>query len=681
MIASNKLHLDFETRSILDLKKDKCGSYNYSRHGSTSILCASYAIDDEPVTLIPFDDFNIALLGNISNKLQKLYNYASDPNVLFIAHNAFFEKCIWNNILVKYSDAPKIPYTRWRCTLAKCAYYSLPKSLDNAAKALKVGHKFVDGKTAMLRMSKPRKPTKNNPSIWDDSQEGFDLLYKYNIADVELEREIDNTLLDIPAIEQKIWFFDQQMNQRGIPIDTQSVGLVQTKFEQLVDAGNAEFERITGCRVKQTAAFKNWLNEHGIEADSVDAANIQRILDQISEAVTSGDPAEEYEYLWRALELRQELGATTSITKLKSMLTYACPDDQRVRDSFQYSSGITHRWGGKAIQPQNLPRPDKKMEEFEAILDTSSIDDITEIKQIKKGLRAFIKASKGKKFLIGDFAQIEARVLNWLAGEEKVVRKFENDEDVYLDLAKNIYGNPSLTKDKNPDERQLGKVGELGCGYQMGGKTFKSQAKTQWNLTISLELAETTVATYRETHKKVVQFWYDQERAAIKAMETGGLIMTQQKIGWYKTKIGPRNLPYLVCVLPNKNKLYYFRPWISQEEFFGREKATLNYYKVDPQTGQMKPEKTYGGKLVENIVQAVARDIMAAAMLRVIKHNKQHSKRYDVIMTVHDELVPECPDDDRHSEKEFKNVMETREAWFADAPIKAEVKTAYRYTK
>lgn len=678
MSTSNKLHIDFETRSVLDLRKDKCGAYNYSRHGSTSILCAAYAINDEPVTLIPFDDFNISLLGNISNKLHKLYEYASDPSVLFLAHNAFFEKCIWNNILVKYSDAPKIPYTRWRCTLAKCAYYSLPKSLDNAAKALKIGHKFVEGKNSMLKMSKPRKPTKNNPSIWDDSEDGFKLLYKYNIADVELEREIDNMLPDLPDYEQKIWFFDQQMNQRGIPIDTGSVALVQEKFDQLVDAGSVEFERITGCRVKQTLAFKEWLNSwHGVKTESVDAANIQRLLDEYE---YQGDPAID-EVFPRALELRQELGATTSITKLKTMLTYACPEDQRVRDSFQYSSGITHRWGGKAIQPQNLPRPDKTMEEFEEILDTKNVDRITEIKQIKKGLRAFIQAGWDKKFLIGDFAQIEARVNFWLAGEEKGLEKFARGDDIYLDLAKQIYGNPKLTKEGNPEERQLGKAAILGCGYQMGAAKFKHTAKVQFNVEIDETMAESTVATYRDYYSKVKRFWYDQENAAVRAIEQGGFIMTQQQIGWYKTTIGPRKLPYLVCVLPNKNKLYYFRPRITYEDFYGREKAVLNYFKVDPQTGQMKPEKTYGGKLVENIVQAVSRDIMAASMLRVVKHNKQFKKRYDVIMTVHDELVAEVGDTGEYSEEEFTKIMEAREAWFADAPIKAEVKTAYRYTK
>jgi DNA polymerase len=320
------------------------------------------------------------------------------------------------------------------------------------------------------------------------------------------------------------------------------------------------------------------------------------------------------------------------------------------------------------------------MKEFEEILNSGAVDRIKASKQIKKGLRAFIKAPRGKKLLIGDYAQIEPRINFYISGEEKGLLKFANNEDIYLDLAKQIYGNPLLTKD-NKVERQLGKMAILGCGYQMGASKFQTQAKAQWGMNIDTEMAEKVVATYRDYYSKVKKFWYDQEAAAIRAMETGELVMSPQKIGWYKTKIGPNNLPYLVCVLPNKNKLYYFRPWITQEEFYGRTKATLNYYKVDPQTGQMKAEKTYGGKLVENIVQAVSRDIMAAAMLRIVKHNKQYNKRYDVTMTVHDELVAEVNDDEVYNEKEFAEIMEAREAWFADAPIKAEVKTAYRYTK
>lgn len=666
----HKLHLDFETRSRVDLSK--IGSYKYSRHYSTSVLCAAYAVDEEPVKLIPFEDWNNAYDGTYSSALEELYDYANSRDYTFCAHNSMFERCMWNHLLARYCSAPRIPLTRWRCTLAKGAYYSLPKSLDNLARALNVGHKFADGKKAMMRLTKTKEPSAKDPSVWEGSQEKFNLMYEYCKGDVELEREIDNSLPDIPDRELKIWYFDQRMNERGIPIDTEVVRLVQVRFEQFMDAGRAEFEELTGgLGVKQFAKVKEWLRNEGLLVDSVDAAHTAALLED--EDLTPR--------VRRVLELKQLLGATTSITKLSSMLDYACPEDERVRDAFQYSSGITHRWGGKAIQPQNMPRADKNMDNFEEILNTRNIDGITSIDQIKKGIRAFIRAGNGNKFLIGDLAQIEARVVMWLAGEEKGLSKFRNKEDIYLDLAKQIYNNPDLLKDIHKEERQLGKSGILGCGFGMGHVTFKKDTKTKFGLDITEETAKLVVTTYRTYYKKVVQFWYDQENAAIEAMETGNVVPTPQGIIWQKQRIGAGQHKYLVCTLPSGNKLYYYKPWLTQEPFFNKTKTTLNYFKVDPSNGRSVPDRTYGGKIVENIVQAVARDIMASSMLRIVKYNKLNNTKYNVIMTVHDEQVAEVPDNDLHTEEQFLELLTGHERWFETCPVEAEVKSAYRYTK
>ena len=667
----SKLHLDFETRSKADLST--IGSYNYSRHVSTSVLCCAFALDDGPIKLIPFEDFDNAYIGAYSSTLEELYDYANTGYITFNAHNAMFERCMWNHLLAKYCGAPTIPLARWRCTMAKGAYHSLPKSLDNLARALNIGHKFAEGKKAMMRITKPKEPSKADPSIWVSDPAKFRLMYEYCKGDVELEREIDNSLPDLPQREQNIWFFDQRMNERGIPIDIESVSLVQEKFELFMDKGRAEFEELTGgLGVKQNLKLKEWLRNEGLLCDSVDAAHVTEMLED-----DSLQPR-----VRRMLELKQLLGATTSITKLSSMLDYACPEDQRVRGAFVYSSGITHRWGGAGIQPQNMPRitDTDEMDVFEEILNTHNIDAITSIEQIKKGLRAFIKAEPGYKLLVGDLAQIEARVVMWLAKEEKGLEKFRNNEDIYLDLAKQIYSNPDLSK-KDKDERQLGKMGILGCGFQMGPPKFQAQAKSQWNMTLETELAERVVKTYRGYYTKVVEFWYDQEAAAITAMETGDIIPTPQGMIWQKERVGTGEHKYLTCTLPSGNKLYYYKPWLTQEPFYGKTKTTLNYFKVDPQTGRSVPDKTYGGKIVENIVQAVARDIMASSMLRIVKFNKSSGKRYNVIMTVHDEQVAKVPDTNEYSEEEFLQLLIKREKWFETCPVEAEVKTCYRYTK
>lgn len=663
----------------------KIGSYKYSRHKSTSVLCCAYAINDEPTKLIPFEDFNNAFFGTYSSALAEIYDYANSGNITFNAHNATFERNMWHNVLVRYCGAPRIPIARWRCTLAKCAFYSLPKSLDDAAHALELGHKFKEGKKAMMRLTKTKEPSATDPSIWVSDPAKFNLCYEYCKGDVDLEREIDNTLPDLPEREQLIWYFDQNMNDRGIPIDVEGVALVQEKFNEFMDASAAEFTRLTNCTPKQVIEFRNWLSAWGLKTTSVDAEHVIQMLDHINDDIQEncGMTVEEWEIPKRALELRQLLGATTSISKLSSMLDYAADDDGRVRDAFQFSSGITHRWGGKAIQPQNLPRitDENEITEFERVLNEKDIDSIQSIDQIKKGMRAFIQARPGTKLLIGDYSQIEIRVNMYLSKEEKGLVKFRNDEDLYVDMAQQIHKNPKLTK-KDKQERQLGKCSVLGCGFQMGAPKFQATAKKPpYNLSISLELAEQTVAAYRGYYTKIVDFWYEQERCAIAALESGNRVGTSQGIAWEYKLLGPNEKPYLVATLPSGTQLFYYKPWITHEPFFGREKATLNYFKVDPQSGRSVATKTYGGKLVENIVQAVARDVMAAAMLRITRYNKTHGTKYNIIMTVHDELVAEVPDDDRHTEEEFMKILVTREAWFADAPVAAEVKTAYRYTK
>lgn len=660
------VHLDFETRSLVDVKET--GPWRYSTDPSTVPLCLCYTIDNEPVRTITFDDFNNVydIFGDqyYTQDMQKLYELALDETAIFKAHNSMFEYCMWNNVLAEKYGFPEIKdLKRWDCTAAKAASHALPRSLGECSLALKLSeNKDETGKRVMLQLSKPRKPSKNDPSIWVSDKEKFNTLYDYCRQDVVVERAIDLSLPNLSKQEKAIWELDQKINSRGVKIDTKALDIALKFITAFKERLNVELQDLTSGAVDkatETKRMTDYLRSH------------IPITDLRKSTVEDWIKKTDNPKLKRVLEIRAQ-GGKSSTAKLESIKSRVC-NDGRVKDILVYHGATTGRWAGAGIQVQNFPRGTGYNSDLvlECLLyndlDTFEMMYPDVINAISAGLRGFIISEEGFDFVTADFSQIEARVVMMLAGCKSGIEDFRHGRDIYLSLAQEIYKRPLTKKDK--DERQLGKVGVLGCGFQMGAARFKEHAKNQAGLVISDELAEKTVKTYRETYPEVVKFWYAQERAAILATKNPGRLYEEGPIRW---KVQGN---FLYCKLPSGRCLAYLDPQIKViKTKWDTDKESLTFMAVNGLTKKWEREHTYGGKLVENIVQATARDLMANGMLNVEKAG------YKIVMTVHDEVISEAPEG-FGSVEDFEKILSTPPEWAKDYPIKAEGWRGKRYRK
>lgn len=660
------VHLDFETRSLVDVKET--GPWRYSTDPSTVPLCLCYTIDNEPVRTITFDDFNNVydIFGDqyYTQDMQKLYELALDETAIFKAHNSMFEYCMWNNVLAEKYGFPEIKdLKRWDCTAAKAASHALPRSLGECSLALKLSeNKDETGKRVMLQLSKPRKPSKNDPSIWVSDKEKFNTLYDYCRQDVVVERAIDLSLPNLSKQEKAIWELDQKINSRGVKIDTKALDIALKFITAFKERLNVELQDLTSGAVDkatETKRMTDYLRSH------------IPITDLRKSTVEDWIKKTDNPKLKRVLEIRAQ-GGKSSTAKLESIKSRVC-NDGRVKDILVYHGATTGRWAGAGIQVQNFPRGTGYNSDLvlECLLyndlDTFEMMYPDVINAISAGLRGFIISEEGFDFVTADFSQIEARVVMMLAGCKSGIEDFRHGRDIYLSLAQEIYKRPLTKKDK--DERQLGKVGVLGCGFQMGAARFKEHAKNQAGLVISDELAEKTVKTYRETYPEVVKFWYAQERAAILATKNPGRLYEEGPIRW---KVQGN---FLYCKLPSGRCLAYPDPQIKViKTKWDTDKESLTFMAVNGLTKKWEREHTYGGKLVENIVQATARDLMANGMLNVEKAG------YKIVMTVHDEVISEAPEG-FGSVEDFEKILSTPPEWAKDYPIKAEGWRGKRYRK
>ncbi len=655
METSIRLYLDFETRSKIDIWSS--GGWVYAADPSTSILCAAHAIDNERVGLTTKDQI-------LFRQLALLTDYARNPNVLFISHNAFFERAIWINIMVKQYGMPHIPITRWRCTAAKACSYGLPKSLEKSTDALGIANrKSKEGRQIMLRMCKPLREGTN---LYDDTQASYEALYKYCIQDVEVERELDQTLPDLSSKEQEIWNYDQVINTRGvrvgIPTVHKFINILSAKTKQL----NAELVSLTSGKVTkgtQVQSMLAFLNEEGAGMTSLDKQAVTEAI--VAKRLTPKQI--------QILRLRQQLGKS-SLAKYGKLIS-ATAGDGVLRDCFTYHAASTGRWGGKLVQLQNLPRG--KIDTDKAIKDILTIG-YPGIEMVYPGkimdvlsacIRGVFVPSAGKELYVVDYGAIEARVVMWLAGEDLGLREFKatdvgTDEDIYVKMAQRIHNNPTLTKKNNPGDRQLGKQAILGCGYGMGGKKFKIVC-AGYNIIISEDEAQRIVTLYRSTYYHIRNYWYDMERTMLDAFNTPGTPQTIGAVRWiYQPK---RDAMY--CQLPSKRILTYLRPKMVENKFHNLGMS----FKTEVM-GQWVRRDVFGGLLVENVVQATARDLMAYSIPRLEKAG------FPILMHNHDEIVSERLIGENKLQ-EMIALMCILPEWATGCPVVAEGFTGQRYKK
>lgn len=706
------LTIDFETRSRVDLRK--CGTSVYARHPSTEILCLAWQNKlGETFLWTPKDPKPEPLLDAI------LWGEPVE------AHNAFFERNIWRWICHERFGWPDVPFEKWRCTLARCSRVALPRGLGDAGAALGLPIQKDDaGHKVMMRLAKPKTPSKADPGEWDNDPTKFRKLYAYCKQDVESEVAISQAVRTLPAAELKLWQLDQRINLRGLQVDRfgliQALAIVDAVYEDCCQ----ELNRITKGKVgapKQVSSMLSWINER-VEKEIPDLA-----IATVDEFLSGDLPTD----VRRVLEIRKT-AAKASTAKLNAMLE-RCDQDGRVRGNLVYHGAATGRWSGAGIQIQNFPRGSLSKSEIELVhrlLPAQSgraIDLLLgpPIDCISSSLRSFIVAAPGHRLMACDFASIEARVLAWIAGQEDLLQGFREGQDVYKAMASKIYSiEPG---DVSKPQRQIGKVAILGLGYGMGHKAFRDACLAMAGVSIDSLFSKQVVKAYREANPRIKELWASLNTACVRAIETqkphrvGRLEITcddswmrivlpsrrdlhyrspslvEVRAPWsegYEGKIhGNESLrtkleeldielgayiggSFHDCTVPNaayrvlKASKLQFHLTPKEPQFIKQ----IQYWGVNSVSRKWSKIRTYGASLVENLVQAIARDFLAEAMIRVEKAG------YPIVATVHDEIVCEVPNG-KGSLGELERLMAVVPGWGNGCPLSVEGFENERYGK
>ncbi|CDC49759.1 prophage LambdaSa04 DNA polymerase [Clostridium sp. CAG:58] len=620
------LSIDIETRSSVDI--GKAGLYKYAQSPDFRILLFAFQEDENPVEVV-----DLAQGEEIPEHAVRML---ADPDVTKHAYNAAFEWYCLNRA------GYQTPLEQWRCTMAHGLYCGYTAGLDATGKAIGLPRdkqKLAAGKALIRYFCVPCRPTKTNGNrTWNQpwhAKEKWELFKEYNRQDVVTERAILNRLeqFPMPESEQKQWQMDVLMNAFGVRVDTELI-----KGALYIDAVSTqelteEAVRITGLGNPNSGAqLVPWLNT---QCGRDRFQDIQKAT--VADAL---DHREDYpEDMQRMLEIRQQLGKT-SIKKYVAMDT-AKGEGDRVRGLTQYyGANRTGRWAGRMVQMQNLPR--NYLKTLDYARDLVKDKNYAGLKllygnvpdTLSQLIRTAFIPSEGNKFVVSDFSAIEARVIAWLAGEQWVNEVFATHGKIYEATAAQMFGVPVERIVKgNPEYslRQKGKVATLALGYQGGTSALIAMGALNMGLTED-ELPD-IVSRWRQANPRIRDLWYAVENAALAAMETArpqairGLIFALEGDLLYGQS-------FLTVRLPSGRKLYYPKPFLKENQF---GKQALHYYTVGQQTRKWEVASTYGGKMTENIVQAIARDCLAVTLERIYDRGLQ------TVFHVHDEVIIDAP--------------------------------------
>ena len=607
------LYTDIETFSSVDLRS--AGAFKYIESPDFEIMLVAYAWGDEPVKVLDLFD------PNDREEMQDVLAGLHDPNTLKIAHNNAFERNAYRRQYGFYQ-----PPEEWDDTMILCAMNGLPMSLDAAGAALQLPEQKLKEGTALINyFCKPCKPTISNGgrtrNLPHHAPEKWARFKTYAGRDVVTMREIYRRLrrFPIPDWERRVWALDTRINERGVLVDRELAQAAIDVDEAFKADHTAEMRRLTGLEnTNSVAQLKGWMETVGLNCESLNKETVVDLLD------TATDPTTR-----RVLELRQLLGKT-STKKYQSMITAACADD-RVRGIMQYyGAGRTGRWAGRIVQPQNLPqnhldaidnvRELVRQRDLETL--EMAYDNVPDV--LSQLIRTALIAKPGHTFLVADYSAIEARVINYLSGETWANEAFANGEDIYCKTASMTFGVPVVKHGINGHLRQRGKVMVLGLGYGMGASRFEEYS-AGYGVEFEPGEAERIVAQWRQTSPTIPKFWRDTERAAKNALRNKGKTFSVPCGVRYR-----RDADALRCRLPSGRVLSYWGAYLDNGgdiKFMGQNQTSRKWVKMD----------TWGGKLVENIVQAYARDCLAVTLLRL------DGAGYKTVFHVHDECVVEEP--------------------------------------
>lgn len=655
------LGIDIETYSSAPLPR--CGVYRYCDAPDFEILLFSYAFDDAPVETVD--------LACGETLPKEVLLALEDPNVLKVAYNAQFERVCLSKYLGHWLD----PH-QWRCTMVMAASLTLPGRLADVAVALGTAEKKMEeGKDLIRYFSVPCKPTKanggrmrNRPS---DAPEKWAVYKQYNTQDVETERAIRKVLEKYPLPEQEWAYYalDQQINDRGVRVDKQ---LVKNAI-----ATDAVFAQATYQRAKELTGLENpgsvmqlhgWLRERGVQLSTLLKKEVQRKLAEMDEDAQPDAQADEAAR--EMLRLRLEM-SRSSIKKYEAMARCVCKDG-RIHGMFRfYGASRTGRFASQIVNLQNLRRNDMedlalarsllregRAEEL-SMLYASAADVLSEL------VRTALIARKGCRFIVADFSAIEARVLAWLAGEEWRLKVFEEGGDIYCASASQMFHVPVEKHGVNGHLRQKGKISELALGY--GGSIGALQAMGSREMNIPDEELKPLVDGWRKANPRIVQFWRSVGDAAMKAVRERTTVRAGKVTFCCKDGV-------LFAKLPSGRTLAYIAPRLETGRFGSAVITYQSYDKTEkaadeeeeaPVTRRWQREETYGPKIVENLTQAIARDLLCAAMMNL------EAAGYRICMHIHDEAVIEMPIG-QGSLEEACRLMAIAPDWAEGLPLRAD---------
>lgn len=695
-------HLDFETYSEADLKR--VGAYKYAEHPSTEILIACYAFDDGPViTWIPcwppgaaigmLQDRDIRLVLGPAVPPELREHIESGGQVR--AHNAQFERVIANGTAGRKVNFPRLHAANMVCTAALCRAHGLPGELGEAAAALGTRPKLAAGRIGMLQLAKPRKG-KEPRYTWENAPEKFVDLCVYCVDDVKAERDLDHALPDLSRREQRVWELDQAINDRGAKVDLVAIDNARALIDEYKLRLAFQCEMETGFAPTQREKIAEWVRDHGYP--QIPDLQAETVRQAVHDSACPPGVAE-------VLKLYSTYNAK-AVTKYDTMVDAACADG-RLRGMFLYHGAAPGRWASRIVQLQNLFRP--VIEDCDTAIDAFAGRDLDwlidlypetdPLKVLASCIRGMIVPGEGKVLQSLDYAAIESRVNAWLWGEEWKTRAFcEFDAGVGPDLYKLAYARAFrkaidlVTK----GERQLGKVMELALGYEGGVGAFVTMVTTygidldamasEVRQVLPPDVVDSAVwmwekfgsrsdlsrdvfiacdglkQLWRRSHPKISAGWKSLKEAAVLAVQNPGTVynVAQNKIAF---KVDSR---FLKMRLPSGRCLHYLDPETDGEG--------LSYMGVDTDTRRWMRTKSYGGKLDENAVQAISRDLLVNGMFEL------ETGKYPITMTVHDEAV--CEIDATHGSLEEAQALFCRApAWAAGLPLVSEGWRATRYRK
>ena len=631
------LAIDIETYSDVDLIS--CGVYKYSSSPHFEILLIAYSVDDEETVCID--------VANGEEPPKEFMEMLLDDTVTKTAFNANFERTCFSNFY-QHSFRPEA----WRCTAVQAAMLALPLSLEGVGAVLGLDkQKMTEGKELIKYFCSPCKATKSNGgrtrNLPKDAPEKWRQFKTYCIRDVDVEKQIRQRLakFPIPKREQEIYCLDQRINDRGIMVDRNLVNHAVACDLLYKETATARAYELTGLENPNSVSqLKLWLKEKGLEVDSL-AKDTVKDLSMKAE----GDVQE-------VLKLRLAT-SKTSVKKYEAIDRSVCAEN-RVHGLLQfYGANRTGRWAGRLVQIHNLPQnhlPD--LELARALVSEGRYEEVELFYEstpnvLSELIRTAFVAKPGCRFIISDYSAIEARVLAWLAGEEWRLQVFETHGKIYEASASAMFHVPIEEITKTSPLRQKGKISELALGY--GGAVGALTSMGALKMGLTEEELPGLVSTWRSANPHITAFWWAVDEAAVTAVRDKKPSKVGRVSFEYKSGI-------LFVTLPSGRKLSYVKPRMMLNKF-GRE--GLTYEGIGESKKWMRLE-TYGPKLVENIVQAASRDILAEAMLRLEKEG------FDIVCHVHDEVVLEVPDG-KSSVEEVNEIMAVNPVWTEGLPLKA----------